>query len=367
LLAAGESFGRYQITRKLGQGAMGAVYLAYDPQLQRYVALKTPFLGDTPRVAQRFFREARSAAQIRSPYVCPIYEVDDVGGILYLSMAFIEGRPLAKWIHENPPHPLDEIVDVFRKICSGLQKAHAHNIIHRDLKPDNIMIDSDGEPIIMDFGLARRVKDDIQVTAAGGLLGTPAYMSPEQIRGDQATIGPQSDLYSLGVVLYEMLTAKVPFQGPLMTVLHKVIHEQPTPPSSVQPNLVPNSPIETICLKMLAKDRGERYGCVGDVLAALDHLSAPEIAAPAPKRSLLKAVWQGSGRLLASLVGYTASERKQATAIGKPTPSTSEPSAPRTAPPLDSTHHVAVEATIASDHSEAVITIDVSGEPQRST
>ncbi len=306
VLTAGESFGRYQITRQLGQGAMGAVYLAYDPQLQRYVALKTPFLGDNPQVVQRFFREARSAAQVRSPYVCPIYEVDNVAGILYLSMAFIEGHSLAKWIHEEGPHALDEIVSLFRKIASGLQKAHAHEIIHRDLKPENIMVDTDGEPIIMDFGLARRVNDDIQVTAAGGLLGTPAYMSPEQVRGDQEEIGPQSDLYSLGVVLYEMLTGTVPFQGSIMTVLHKVINEQPAPPSACQPNLPCDSPIERICLKMMAKSKSDRYSCMTEVLTAVDHMWGPKPAAPPPpKPSLLKSMWKKSGKIFSSLAGQS--------------------------------------------------------------
>lgn len=303
ILVTGESFGRYQITRPLGKGAMGAVYLAYDPQLQRYVALKTPFLGDNPQVVQRFFREARSAAQIRSPYVCPIYEVDNVAGILYLSMAFIEGQSLAKWIHGEVPHTLDEIVTVFRKISLGMQKAHSQGIIHRDLKPENVMIDPDAEPIIMDFGLARRVNDEIKVTAAGGLLGTPAYMSPEQVGGDQDQIGPQSDLYSLGVVLYEMLTGTLPFSGSLMTVLHKIIHEEPVPPSVHQPNLPSGSPIERVCLKMMAKRQSDRYQNVGEVLAELEPTAAPNLSAPIRSRSLFKSMWEKSGRILASMVG----------------------------------------------------------------
>ena len=291
MMSSGQTFGRYQISRQLGQGAMGAVYLAYDPQLQRYVALKTPFLADKPIVAQRFYREARSAAQIRSPFVCPIYEVSNVAGALYLTMAFIEGRPLSKWIHKDQPHTLDEVSSMFHKIATGMQKAHAHEVIHRDLKPENIMVDSDGEPIIMDFGLARRADDDDQLTIAGNITGTPAYMSPEQVRGQQDEIGPQSDVYSLGVVLYEMLTGTVPFRGSVVTVLARLLNEQPAPPSSVQPNLPPDSPIEKICLKMLAKNKSDRYGSMTEVLADVIPLfgQAPVPVAP-PKPSLFNAI-----------------------------------------------------------------------------
>ncbi len=299
IMSSGQTFGRYQISRQLGQGAMGAVYLAYDPQLQRYVALKTPFLADKPAVVQRFYREARSAAQIRSPYVCPIYEVNCVAGKLYLTMAFIEGRPLAKWIRDDDPHSLDEVIEMFHKIASGMQKAHAQSVIHRDLKPDNIMVDSDGTPIIMDFGLARRVDDEDNMTVAGNILGTPAYMSPEQVRGNQDEIGPQSDVYSLGVVLYQMLTGVVPFRGPIVTILDKVMNEQPAPPSSVQLSLPTDSAIEQICLKMLAKNKSERYPGMSDVLAdVVPLLRQTANTVRPPKASRLSKIWKFFGRAL---------------------------------------------------------------------
>lgn len=309
VLAAGETFGRYQIARQLGQGAMGAVYLAYDPQLERYVALKTPFVGTDPAVVKGFYREARSAAQVRSPYVCPIYEVDSVGGVLFLSMAFIEGRPLSKWIHEDEPHTLEDIGWMFYKIASGVQKAHAQAVIHRDLKPDNIMVDSDGEPVIMDFGLARRLDDEVRLTTAGEISGTPAYMSPEQVRGNPDEIGPQSDIYSLGVVLYEMLTGNVPFQGQLMSILHKVVNEEPLPPSAVQPALPADSPIEQICLKMMVKNTSERYASMTDVLAdvqlVLRQLAVPDAAMATNKEPLLKSFWKRSRKAFATLAGFS--------------------------------------------------------------
>src|SRR5262249_26360349 len=160
--------------------AMGAVYLAYDTQLHRHVALKTPFLGDGPDVIRRFYREARATAQLRCQYICPIYDVGEIGGVHYLTMAFIEGEALARVLPEGRLRALRDIAEIMRKIALGLQAAHECQIIHRDLKPDNIMVDRKGEPIVMDFGLAKRVQDDVQVTMPGMLFGTPAYMSPEQ-------------------------------------------------------------------------------------------------------------------------------------------------------------------------------------------
>jgi serine/threonine protein kinase len=292
ILASGQTFGRYQISRLLGRGAMGAVYLAYDPQLQRYVALKTPFLTDRPTVVQRFYREARSAAQIRSPYVCPIFEVNSVAGKPYLTMAFIEGKPLTKWIRQDPPHSLQIILNMFHKVALGMHKAHAHSVIHRDLKPDNIMVDSENAPIIMDFGLARRVDDEEQMTIAGSIAGTPAYMSPEQVRGQLDEIGPPSDIYSLGVVLYEMLTGAVPFRGPIATVLQRVLNEHPPAPSTVQPTLPADSPIEKICQKMMAKNKAERFASMTEVLAELGPLVEPATTPPAPVPRQTRSLFQ---------------------------------------------------------------------------
>jgi serine/threonine protein kinase len=290
VLAAGESFGRYQITRLLGRGAMGAVYLAYDSNLQRFVALKTPFLSNKPHIIKRFYREARAAAQIRSPYICPIYDVDQISGIHYLSMAFIDGQPLSRVIvgEHGKDHP--QIAGIVKKIARGIQKAHDKGIIHRDIKPDNIMLDADGEPIVMDFGLARRVDDEIKVTQAGRILGTPAYMSPEQAEGDAKKIGPPTDIYSLGVVLFEMLTGRLPFEGPFLTILRKIGSDAPPLPSSLCAKLEANSPLEQICLKMMAKKPADRYARMADVADALDRLTAPQEPAPAPP-SLLARAW----------------------------------------------------------------------------
>jgi serine/threonine protein kinase len=299
VLAAGDTFGRYQIVRLLGRGAMGAVYLAYDSQLQRHVALKTPVLGGGRHTVERFFREARAAAQLRSPYVCPIYDVGRIGDIHYLSMAFIDGQPLSRAIAERRLGGEPAIAAVTQKIARGVQKAHEHGIIHRDLKPDNIMVDADGEPIVMDFGLARRLDADVRLTAPGSILGTPAYMSPEQVDGDPDQVGTASDIYSLGVILYEMLTGRVPFRGSFASVLRQVANEQPARPSSVNPALGKGSPLEPICLRMMAKSPADRYTSVAVVVAALDE-AFPREPPPAARRSRWQSLFSLAGRLFAS-------------------------------------------------------------------
>jgi serine/threonine protein kinase len=282
MLAPSESFGRYQVVRQLGQGAMGAVYLAYDPQLERHVALKTPFLGNNPIAIERFLREARAAAQLRSPYVCTVYDVGQIAGVHYISMAFIDGQPLDRLILDEKLKDPRRIGEITKKIARGLQKAHEQGIMHRDLKPANIMIDNDGEPIVMDFGLARKVDEDTNITTPGKILGTPAYMSPEQVDGDPKKIGHATDIYSLGVVLYQMLTGRVPFQGSFTSILHKIASEQPQKPSAISMDIAVDSPLERICLKMMAKSPTERFPSMAAVADALDEAFPREGPAAAP-------------------------------------------------------------------------------------
>jgi serine/threonine protein kinase len=280
-LAAGDSFGRYQVVRQLGKGAMGAVYLAYDGQLERHVALKIPFFGDNPETVRRFYREARSTAKIRSPNVCPVFDVGQVGGVHFISMAFIEGEPLSIPIDERRLKDPRDIAEVVQKIARGLQKAHDLGVIHRDLKPDNIMVDcSDGEPIVMDFGLARQVDEESQATKAGTLLGTPAYMSPEQVAGDQSQLTPATDIYSLGVVLYKALTGRLPFEGSIIQIIGKIAHEAPPPPSSLCDDIEAGAPLEVICLKMMAKDPKDRFPRMTDVEEAFEDFLHQDLVAP---------------------------------------------------------------------------------------
>jgi predicted Ser/Thr protein kinase len=288
-LAAGSSFGRYQIVRLLGQGAMGAVYLAYDTQLHRHVALKTPFLGNSLETIERFYREARTAAQIRSPNVCPVHDVGHLGGVHYLSMAFIDGQSLAAAMTEGRLKDPTEIANILSQIAHGLHKAHEQGIIHRDLKPENIMIDRDGVPIVMDFGLARQVDDDTQVTVAGRVLGTPAYMSPEQVEGDPTRIGPATDIYSLGVVLFNILTGRSPFSGTLAAVLRQIVDVEPPRPSTLKAEIGEGSPLERICLKMMAKSPADRFPSMAEVAAALKESDRCE-EGPVVKTSILSRI-----------------------------------------------------------------------------
>ena len=256
-----QEFGRYRIVKALGKGAMGMVYLAEDTQLQRQVALKTPHFEQepTPELLERFYREARAAATLRHPNICPVYDVGQIEGTHYISMAFIDGHPLSAFIRSAKPQPERQILIVVRKLAQALQEAHDHGIVHRDLKPANIMVDKRNEPIIMDFGLARQLQAEtnIRITQSGMLIGTPAYMSPEQVDGEPDKVGPPSDQYSLGVILYELLTGQLPFRGSLTAVMAQIITKETTRPSQLRPEL--DLRIEAACLKMMAKEPANRF------------------------------------------------------------------------------------------------------------
>ena len=265
-----ESFGRYHIERKLGAGGMGAVYLAKDKQLDRHVALKTPFFEreDDENTVKRFMREAHAAATIRHPNVCPVYDVGEYEGRYFLTMAYVNGRSLAEWIQQADQTDVETKLEIVEKLARGIQAAHDRGILHRDLKPGNILINEEEEPFLIDFGMARRFdREETLLTVTGAIAGTPAYMAPEQISGDGDQIGPATDIYSLGVILYEMLTGTMPFSGNLATMLGSIVANNPIPLRSYCPDLDPA--LESICHRAMAKEPGDRYASASEFADAI--------------------------------------------------------------------------------------------------
>lgn len=255
-----EHFGRYRILQQLGQGGMGAVYLAEDSQLGRQVAIKVPNFGrdSDPIHLERFIREARVAATLDHPNICSVFDVGNFGGVHFISMAFIDGVPLSSMIAKDRSLDERKAATAARKLALALEEAHRKGFIHRDIKPSNVMVNRRGEPILMDFGLARLIEQaDVRLTNSGQVVGTPAYMAPEQVTGDLFAIGPRTDVYSLGVVLFELLTGRLPFQGSVGAILAKILVDPQPVPLEFRVDLSPD--IDRICRKAMARAIDERY------------------------------------------------------------------------------------------------------------
>ena len=265
-----DRIGRYEIRRLLGRGGMGAVYLAHDPELDRPVALKVPRLSG-PDAEERFLREARAAAAVSHPNLCPVHDAGRADGVLYLAMAYVPGPTLTQGLRENGPLPPAQAAAVAVAIARGMAEAHRHGIIHRDLKPGNVLLDRRGEPVVTDFGLARRAgtrdaavdpattaAHDPRLTQAGVLMGTPAYMPPEQARGEVEKVGPASDVYALGAILFELLTGRPPFQADTIPELVRKIESEPAPaPSAVRAGIPAR--LDAVVQRALAKDPADRF------------------------------------------------------------------------------------------------------------
>jgi serine/threonine-protein kinase len=270
--AAALVYGRYRVEAQIGVGGMGTVHRAHDPELGRTVAIKVPRMeGTGPGRADyvaRFLREARSAATVRHPNVCPIYDVGEQDGIPYVVLAYVEGSSLAQRLRaggrfEGPA----EAVVLARQLAEGLAAVHAHGLVHRDVKPANVLIDSRSTPLLTDFGLARS-SGEARLTQTGVIAGTPAYMSPEQARGEE--VGPASDLYSLGIVLYEMLVGTVPHAGgPVSVMLHKILHGKPLPLTRARPDIDPA--LAALVERALAREPEDRFPDAQAFADALGH------------------------------------------------------------------------------------------------
>ncbi len=255
----GQRFGQYEILSEIAKGGMGVVYRARQIALGRVVALKMILAGrlaNSEDVA-RFRAEAEAAAKLQHPNIVAVHDVNHHDGQHFFTMEFIDGQSLDARISEGPL-PCKAAARYVRILARAVHYAHKNGILHRDLKPTNILIDADDEPHITDFGLAKRLGPDSGQTRTGAVLGTPSYMSPEQAQGRTTELGPTTDVYSLGAVLYELITGAPPFRGetPLDTVMHVIDHE-PAPPALLNPKV--DHDLQTICLKCLEKDPSLRY------------------------------------------------------------------------------------------------------------
>ena len=259
----------YRIDGLLGRGGMGLVYKAFHLRLHRAVAIKMLLSGvyASRGEAARFLREARAIARLRHPHVVQVYDVGECGGQLFYAMEWVEGGSLADRL-KGIPQPSKWAAEMTVLLADAVEAAHRAEIIHRDLKPANVLLTKDGSPKVSDFGLARRLDGDDMLTAAGGRIGTPSYMAPEQVSGSENSIGPAADVYGLGAILYEMLTGRPPFRGESIAETERqLLDTDPAVPSQLNAR-VPRD-LDTICLKCLSKDPGRRYPSAAELAADL--------------------------------------------------------------------------------------------------
>ncbi|MGZ9235001.1 MAG: serine/threonine protein kinase, partial [Anaerolineales bacterium] len=267
----GQMLGPYRIINQIGRGGMATVYKAYQASVDRYVAVKVlpSQLAESKEFAARFQQEARFIANLEHPHILPVFDYGESEGVAYFVMRYLEAGTLKDKMESGRPLPLDDIDRIFTQLADALSYAHGHGIVHRDLKPANALIDSRGNVFLTDFGIARLLESaSPRLTQTDAIMGTPAYISPEQAQAHP--VDQRSDIYSLGIILYEMVTGSVPFvaETPL-AVLFKHISDPLPPPSVVKPD-VP-APIEQVILKALAKDPGDRFATAADFVAAWKH------------------------------------------------------------------------------------------------
>jgi serine/threonine-protein kinase len=251
--------GRYEIIGELGKGAMGLVYKAHDPIIDRILAIKTISLSlamdEREEYEARFFQEARAAGRLNHPNIITVYDVGKSGDVAYIVLEYLEGRELSEILTKEKQLPIHQILDIVKQVAQGLIYAHEHGVVHRDIKPTNIMVKSDSQVKITDFGIARMTSSAVQ-TQTGMVLGTPKYMSPEQVLGKP--IDQRSDIFSLGVMLFEMLTQTSPFVGDTLNeIMFQTININPPSPSSIN-TLLP-ARLDIIVAKALEKEPNERY------------------------------------------------------------------------------------------------------------
>src|SRR5215831_15398185 len=249
----------YEVQEVLGRGGMGVVYKAWHRRLHRSVAIKMLLAGDfaQPQELERFLREAETVAGLRHANIVQVHEAGDVDGRPYFTMEFVEGGSLAQEL-AGTPQPAGQAASLVATVAEAVHAAHQRGIVHRDLKPGNILMTADGTPKLADFGVARRLEGAAGLTQSGAPLGTPSYMAPEQAEGKTRDVGPATDTYAVGAILYELLTGRPPFRADSTAeTLRQVIAHDPVPPCRLNAT-VPRD-LQTICLKCLEKDPLRRY------------------------------------------------------------------------------------------------------------
>ncbi len=296
---ATQMVGHFRLLEVVGQGGFGIVWRALDTELDRIVAVKTP-KGGMPDAgeANQFIREAQAAAQLKHANIVSVHEVGRIDEFLYIVSDFVDGVTLSDWLSANRPTSR-ESAELCVTIAAALEHAHKAGIVHRDMKPGNILLDSNGSPNIADFGLAKREVADMTVTFGGQIVGTPAYMSPEQATG--STVDGRSDIYSMGVILFELMTGEKPFRGNHRMVLQQVVNDEAPSPRRLNGS-IPRD-LETICLKCLEKSPARRYSTAQDFVTDLRHYLAGEPIRARPVRRIER-MWKWAARrpLVASLL-----------------------------------------------------------------
>jgi serine/threonine-protein kinase len=365
-----EKLGRYEITSELGQGAMGTVYKAVDPLIERTVAIKTISLDlskeELADFEERFYREAKSAGGLAHPNIVTIYDVGETDKIAYIAMEFLEGQSLREILDSGAVLPVERIAEIAAQVADGLAYAQEHGIVHRDIKPANIIMTRSGTVKITDFGIAHM--PSASKTHVGMLLGSPKYMSPEQVVGK--TVDGRSDIFSLGVVLYEMLAGSAPFGGDnISTLMYRILNETPVWPSTLNP-LIPAA-FDRIVARALAKSPEGRYQHARELADDLRELAAPaaetgdgaapgKSAAPGtpPQRTpvVRKFLYFGIAALVASFAATVYLGGRTAK-VGEPRQTTLIPSA--------TTPTVAVDEQRAADGNNAVAPSDTPSVPQQ--
>jgi serine/threonine-protein kinase len=311
--------GKFQVRRELGKGAMGIVYEGHDPMIDRVVALKTiraeNLQGeDAQEQLARFRREAQAAGRLTHPNIVGIYDFGEDAGTYYIAMEFVKGRELQSYLEANERFALHDIVRIMGQLLEALDYSHRQGVVHRDIKPSNIIILGDGTAKVADFGIARLESSNL--TQAGMVLGTPSYMSPEQFMGQ--TVDGRSDIFSAGVILYQMLTGEKPFTGSLTTIMHKVLQEEPLPPSKLNVQ-VPRG-FDAVIRKALAKRPDERYQTAREFLDAVRQAATQTAAAAEPTMINLDATLPPGHATVVQKPAPAATERTQRTERIAPAP-----------------------------------------------